>query len=331
MNKFNKYIIAEIGINHNGKFDNVISLINLAKKAGADAVKFQLFKPESLSNHENKKRYKILNKSETLFQFWNRVKIKKSWLRKIRNQCKRNKIEFGFSVFDTESLNLLKKIDLNFIKIASSDINDFSLLKEIMKFNKPIIVSTGMANIREIKKIYNFCKKKIYLLHCVSLYPTELKDINLNRIKKLSKIFNCQIGFSDHTIGTIAAIKAFDLGANIIEKHFTLDKNMIGPDHKCSADYNDLKQICYYIKKKQILFGNGKINPSNKELEMKKFSRKGIYAKINIKKKDIFSDKNLIIRRPYNGLDPDDINKFLGKKNTKYIKKNQSLKKKYIN
>ena len=300
MHKLNKYIIAEIGINHNGKFNNIVNLINLAKKAGADAVKFQLFNPQTLSNPENKKRYKILKKNETLFQFWNKVKIKKKWLRKISYQCKKKKIEFGFSVFDKESLNLLKKIDFNFIKIASSDINDFVLLEEIKKYNKPIIVSTGMANIREIKRIYNFFDKKIYLLHCVSLYPTELKDINLNRIKKLSKIFNFKIGFSDHTIGTIAAIKAFDLGANIIEKHFTLEKNMIGPDHKSSADYNDLRQICYYIKKNKTFLNDGKINPSKNELKMKKFCRKGLYAKINIKKGDIFSQKNIIIRRPYN-------------------------------
>lgn len=331
MTIFNKYIIAEIGINHNGKFNNIVNLINLAKKAGADAVKFQLFTPQTLSDQKDKKRYKILKKSENLFKFWDRVKIKKEWLRKISNECKKNKIQLGFSVFDKESLNLLKKIDFNFIKIASSDINDFDLLREIKKYNKPIIASTGMANIREIRKIYRFFNKKIYLLHCVSLYPTLLKDINLNRIKKLSKIFSCKIGFSDHTIGIVAAIKAFELGANIIEKHFTLDKNMIGPDHKCSADFNDLRQICYYIKKNKTFLGNGEINPSNKELKMKKFCRKGLYAKNNIKKGDIFSRKNIIIRRPYNGYNPENINIFLKNKNKKYLQKGQSLKKENIN
>jgi len=327
MKAFNNYIIAEIGINHNGKFNNIIKLINLAKKAGADAVKFQLFKPETLSNLKDLKRYKILKKSETLFKFWNRVKIKKEWLRKISNVCKKNKIELGFSVFDKESLNLLKEINFDFIKIASSDINDFDLFSEIKKYNKPVIASTGMANIREIKKIYNFFDKKIYILHCVSLYPTLLKDINLNRIKKLSKIFNCKIGFSDHSIGILAAIKAFELGANIIEKHFTLKKNMNGPDHKSSADFNDLKQICFYVKKNKSLLGNGKIFPSNKELKMKKFCRKGLYAKNDIKKGHIFLQKNIIIRRPYNGLDPEKISIFLGKKNKKNLIEGQSLKK----
>ena len=245
------YVIAEIGINHDGKLRNVINLINLAKKAGADAVKFQLFQADTLAKKNDLKKYKLFKKkpNQTLYEMWKSLMLKKEWLKKIKNHTNKLNIDLGFSIFDDESLNLIKKINIKFIKVASSDLTDHNLLKKISKMKKRIIMSTGMAEKKEINqslKIFN--KNKITLLHCVSLYPTKHNLLNLKRMEQLKKICK-SVGFSDHSVGVIGSIKAINLGASIIEKHFTYNKNVDGPDHKGSADYNDLKIICDYAKK----------------------------------------------------------------------------------
>ena len=264
MPKKKVYIIAEIGINHDGKLNKVLSLIRLAKKAGASAVKFQMFKPESMSRKESVTKYKIFkNKPKlTLFEMWNKLKVKKEWLKKIKILCRKEKIDFGFSIFDEYSLNIVKSLKPNFLKIASSDINDIYLVKKIIETKIRLIVSTGVSNLNEIKNVSKILKGYNFsLLHCVSLYPTEYKRVNLRRMIKLKKI-NSNIGFSDHTKGPIASIKAIEMGAKIIEKHFTLDKSSDGPDHICSADFKDLNLICEYSKFNSVVAGNDKIEPS---------------------------------------------------------------------
>jgi N,N'-diacetyllegionaminate synthase len=333
MNINKPYIIAEIGINHEGRYDYISKLIYSAKRAGANAVKFQIFTAESLAdkNSKIKKNFYKKNKKETLFNMWKRLEIDNKKLNLINSLCKKIKIDLIFSIFDYDSLLRLKKIKIKFIKIASSDINDFPLLERIKKFRKKIIISTGMASEAEIKKIINFFgKKNIFLLHCVSLYPCPENKINLRRIEKLRKKFKIDVGFSDHTIGVNASIIALSNGANILEKHFTLNKKSDGPDHKLSANETDLKLICDFSKKINLLKGNGKINPSKEEMKMLNFARKSIYVKKNIFKNDLFTSDNLEVRRPKGFFEPVQLNKIINKKSSTNIKSGTNLKSTHI-
>ena len=323
------YIIAEIGINHNGKLKNIFKLINLANRAGACAVKFQLYLPETLSRKKGKRKFKLFkkHKNESLFQMWKRLAIKDIWLKKIEKHCQKNKIDLGFSVFDEISLKKLDNIKYKFLKIASGDIDDLYLINAISKKkSKDIILSTGMANIEEIKEATKILKKnKLKLLHCVSLYPTSVKNTNLARMFSLKKYCK-NIGFSDHTIGINASIKAINLGAKIIEKHFTYDNFADGPDHILSANFNQLKNICDYNNDHKKYMGTGKINPINKEISMKKFARKSIFAKENINRDERFTIKNLEKRRPGHGLSVRFFGKLLNQKSNKKYLKGETIK-----
>jgi N,N'-diacetyllegionaminate synthase len=310
------YIIAEIGINFQGKTNLIKKLILSAKRAGADAVKFQIFKASTLGNMNSKEKFFFLSKKKkvTLYQFWKKLEISDSNIKLIENLTKKVGIDLIFSVFDIDSLNKLKKIKYKYIKIASSDLTDSILLKETLKVPKPVILSTGMSNKNEITEALTLLKnKKTILLHCVSLYPCDLKDINLKRMETLSKTFKKDVGFSDHSIGVEATIHAIKNGAKFIEKHFTLDKNFPGPDHVLSADENDLRTICNFAKNFKLMLGDGKINPRHKELKIKKIANKSIYLKKNTKKNKIVKMDDLEIRRPSGYYKPKDINKILGK------------------
>jgi N,N'-diacetyllegionaminate synthase len=333
MNIDKPYIIAEIGINHEGKINYISKLIRSAKKSGANAVKFQIFNANSLAdkNSKIKKNYYKKNKKETLFQMWKRLELNNKKLSLIFNLCNKVKIDLIFSIFDKESLLRINKNKIKFIKIASSDINDFPLLKEIKKYKKKVIISTGMSNEFEIKKITNFFgKKNIFLLHCVSLYPCPVEKINLKRIDTLRKKFKMQVGFSDHTIGINACLLALSKGINVLEKHFTLNKNLDGPDHKLSADEKDLKLICDYAKNIKVLNGTGKISPTKKEKEIQNLARKSIYAKRDILKNEKFSVNNLEIRRPKGFYEPIKITEIFNKKSSKIIKKGTNINKAHI-
>ena len=324
------YIIAEIGINHEGSSGYIKKLIKQAKQAGADAVKFQAFDPVTIAFNDSKKNKlqdKTLIKKEKLSSMWKRVKLDEHKVRLIEQEAKKNSIDLIFSVFDDYSINLIKNIKINAIKIASSDINDHELIKKIKKFKVPIIISTGMSSLKEIKDMIKKCNVRPQLLHCVSLYPCPINRANLNRIISLKNKFkNLSIGYSDHTIGTDAAIIAIIMGAKIIEKHFTLNKNLIGADHSLSADKMDLKFICDFKKNFQNYLGSNDIEPSNYEKNFRKFFRKSIYARENIKKGDKLSNHNLIIRRPQALLKPFEIKKLIGKKSNFNIKKDKPIK-----
>jgi N,N'-diacetyllegionaminate synthase len=322
------YIIAEIGINHDGSLQKISKLIKLAKQAGADAVKFQLFEASTLANKANKKKYKLFKKykKETLFQMWKRLSIKKNWLKKIETLCKILKIDLGFSVFDIKSLKMINGTKYQFLKIASGDLNDHFLIKKIIDKKKYNILSTGMANEKEIKKTCKlFNKKKLTLLHCVSLYPTSIKDINLRRMIKL-KEYSESVGFSDHTIGIHASIKAITMGAKIIEKHFTYDNKADGPDHTSSANFQQLKLICQFTKSHQKMLGDGKVSPNKEETKMRIFARKSIFAKQNIKIGQNFTYKNIKCARPGTGIDASFFEKVIGKRSKSFFSKGDLIK-----
>tara|TARA_E500000178_G_C17038979_1_gene765413 strand:- start:8912 stop:9925 length:1014 start_codon:yes stop_codon:yes gene_type:complete len=334
INKKKTYIIAEIGINHEGSYKLAKKLIINAALAGADAVKFQMFNPITLVSSGVKKTHqqkKILRKKESLAEMWNRMTFRfKEWqgLQKI---AKKKSLDFICSIFDDESFIKAKKIGVDAIKIASSDLTDYKLLSTLKKTSKPIILSTGMGSLNEIKNaIKKITSKKIYILHCVSLYPCPPNKANIKRILSLKKEFKNKIGYSDHTLGINSCILAISLGAQIIEKHFTLNKNKVGGDHILSADFKDLKEICKFAKEYNILMGTGKIEPSKKEIKMRKFFRKSVFAKIDINIGEKLNYTNLDTRRPEKGIPSEKIEQLLGKVAKRKIKKNQIIKKNYF-
>jgi len=324
------YIIAEIGINHEGDYKIAKKLIINAAKAGADAVKFQLFKTQTLAGFHSKKtsdQNKNTRKSENLTKMWDRMQLSYAKLLRLRKISKKFSLDFICSVFDKESLIIANKIKLDAIKIASSDLNDFKLFKELKSFKKKIIVSTGMGSANEIKKTLKYIgKKRVILLHCVSLYPCKNKLINLNRIKSLKMKFKIPVGYSDHSIGNSACITAMVLGAQVIEKHFTINKNKKGADHILSADKSDLTKICDFSKNLNTILGSGSIEPSKHEKKMRKFFRKSIFATKKILKNNVIKVSDIETRRPGKFLSADKFFLTIGKKVKRTINRDYPIK-----
>ena len=324
------FIIAEIGINHEGNIKTAKKLIFEAKKAGADAVKFQIFKPYTLANKRSQKskfQKKSTSQKNPLYKIWQKMELKFPDLKKLRKYAKKLNIYFICSVFDIESLSMSRKLKIDALKIASSDITDEYLQNYLSKEKKPIILSTGMSEKSEIEKcIKNLKSKNLAILHCVSLYPCDFKRANLNRILSLKENFKYTIGYSDHCIGPIASILSINLGAKIIEKHFTLNKNKIGLDHKLSADPMDLKIICDFAKENKNMEGTGKIEPSKKELKMRIFARKSMFAKKDIQIGERFTEQNITCKRPGYGIEANKYYKILGKRSKKKFKKFEIIK-----
>ncbi|MDE6182002.1 MAG: N-acetylneuraminate synthase [Eubacteriales bacterium] len=305
------FIIAEIGVNHNGDLAIAEKMILEAKKAGVDAVKFQSFKADKLVSKDAKKaEYQIKNTGNTESQHDMIKKLELSeedhiYLKKL---CDREKIQFLSSPFDIESANFLVSLGINTVKIPSGEITNLPYLEEIGKLFENIIISTGMSNLNEIKEAINILnknnKRNITVLHCNTDYPTIMEDVNLLAIKTMEKELNLPIGYSDHTDGIEVSISAVALGATVIEKHFTLDKNMEGPDHKASLEPNELKQMVTSIRNIEKALGNGIKEPSNSEKKNIVIARKSIVAKQNILKGEKFTKENLTIKRPGDGISP---------------------------
>ena len=321
MKKKNKvYIIAEIGLNHGGNINIAKKLIRDAKDAGANAAKFQIFEPHTLGRA--KKGNVAAPRWKKLFSSDNDIKI-------LRDYCRQLKIDFSCSIFDNQSLERVKKFNLKFIKIASSEINNLELLKNVKKTKIPTIISTGMSNYVEIKNAIKILKNPI-LLHCVSLYPCPVSKINLERMSELRKKFRLPIGFSDHTIGIDACKIAIIKGAKVIEKHFTYDKKIKGSDHILSSDKKELRELVDFAQNFKNYLGTGKIHPSKEELKIQKIARKGLYFSANLTKGHLFSKKDITFLRPENGLNINNYKKFLGKRLKTNVHRYQSLKKRYF-
>lgn len=348
------YLIAEAGVNHNGKFTIAKKLIDKAAKCKVDAIKFQIFKADNLSLRNIKMaNYQIKNikKNISQHQMLQSLELRKDEYIKLKKIAKNKNIDFLVSVFDEISLKYFEQnIKSKVLKIPSGEITNYFLLKKINLNKYKIILSSGMSNIAEIKdalnliaktKIYSlrgnkiyiinkkkhsFIKKRIFLLHCVSDYPTKDKFLNLNCIKTLNNQFRLNIGFSDHTKGISASTTAVALGAKIIEKHFTLSQKMKGPDHSSSLNPSQLKKLVYEVKKTEIMLGS-KIKKAQKcEIGNMKSIRKSIVAKANIKKSERITEHKLTAKRPGTGISPMKIKKLLNKISNKNIKKNEILK-----
>ena len=324
--------IAEAGVNHNGKVTIAKKLIDVAKKADADYVKFQIFKTDNLATKNSPlAEYQKINigKDTTQYNMLKKLELSNEQHLSLIKYCKKKKIKYLASVFDTESLNFLKK-NSSCIKIPSGEITNYQLLKEIKKKNfSEIFLSTGASNIIEIKKAVNILgKKNLYLLHANSEYPTKnIQDINLNIIKTFKKIFNMdKVGYSDHTIYREVPIISVALGAKVIEKHFTINKKMKGPDHKASLSPIELIQAVEDVKKANLLLGSFEKKPSHSEKKNIKIIRKSLIAKKKIKKGEILNDQNIIFKRPQLQNNAELYFKVLGKKSKKDFKKDQIIK-----
>ena len=332
MNKI--ILIAEAGINHNGNINKAMKLIDVAANAKVDYVKFQFYKTRNLVIKKSKManyQKKNLGESISQYELLKKYELSLNEIKKLKKYAEKKKIKFLCSVFDTESLDELLRINIVDFKIPSGEINNIPLLQKISKKAKRIFLSSGMANLKEIsyalkilkKNKYN--KRSLYLLHCHTEYPTNLKNVNLLAMPKLKKIFKVRVGYSDHTLENKVAISAIALGASVIEKHFTLSKNLKGPDHKASLEPKELKKFVHDIKDTEILLGNANKKISLIELSNKKLVRKSIVAKELIKKGQKFQEKNIICKRPEGGLSPLLWNKVIGKKAKKKFKINQKI------
>jgi len=326
-------IIAEIGVNHNGNVKLALESIFKAKQAGADAVKFQTFTAEKLASKLTPKvKYQKANslKFETHFEMLKRLELSKSDHIKIKNYCNKIGIIFLSTPYDVDSAKFLIKLGIDFIKTSSADIVDLPLHEAIAKKKKPVIISVGMATIDEIKntlKIYkkNNCKNYA-ILHCVSNYPCSDNSLNLRAIVTLKKKFRCPVGFSDHSIGSLAATTALGLGAIIIEKHFTLSKKLKGPDHKSSLNPCEFRKFVSYIRRAEKMLGSKIKKCQIEEEEMRRVSRKSIFLVKCLKKGAKLKLNNITLKRPGTGLYAKYIKNILKKKAKKNLVGGQMIK-----
>ena len=311
------FIIAEAGVNHNGDINLAKKLIGAAKDAKADAVKFQTFKAENVViKNAEKAEYQKTVKEESQYGMLKKLELTEEDFEELAEYAKDKGIVFLSSPFDKESVDLLEELDVPAFKIGSGEITNFPLLRYIAKKGKPIILSTGMATLGEVEEALNVIGDEgvedVILLHCVSNYPARIKDVNLRAIETLKQAFKLPIGFSDHTLGITASIAAVAFGACVIEKHFTLDRNLPGPDHKASLEPDELKEMVQTIRDVEKALGTGMKRPAKDEEEIKKVARRSIVAKVDIPEGAIITEDMLDVKRPGTGVEPRYMKKIVG-------------------
>ena len=311
MNKV--FIIAEAGVNHNGDINLAKRLIDKAIEAGVDAVKFQTFKAKNLvSKNAKKAKYQIENtkNSESQYEMLKRLELSFKDFIELKRYCDEKGVIFLSTPFDNESIEFLNDLGIEIFKIPSGEIINLLYLRKIGSLRKKVILSTGMADLGEIEDALDILinagtrKKNITLLHANTEYPTPFEDVNLKAMQTIACAFDIDVGYSDHTLGIEIPIAAIAMGAKVIEKHFTLDKNLPGPDHRASLEPDELKAMVKAIRNIEIALGSGIKKPSKSETKNIKIARKSIVAKRDIKKGEVFSRENLTIKRPGNGISP---------------------------
>jgi len=305
------FIIAEAGVNHNGKLELAKKLVDKAKEAGVDCIKFQTFKSENcVTSNAEKAAYQIqqTGAGESQLEMLRKLELSFDDFIELKNYCEMQKITFLSTPFDLESIDFLANLGMEFWKIPSGEITNLPYLIKIAKTHKPVIMSTGMSNLDEIQEAFNLLQEngsgEITLLHCTTEYPAPYEDVNLRAMLTLKEKFNTPVGYSDHTIGIEVPVAAVTLGATVIEKHFTLDRNMEGPDHKASLEPHELKAIVSAIRNVELAMGDGVKKPTPSEKKNIAVARKSIVASRNIKKGEVFTEDNLTTKRPGNGISP---------------------------
>lgn len=317
MNKI--FIIAEAGVNHNGDMETAKKLIDAASDAEADAIKFQTFKAENLVCKTAKKaeyQLKTTNQSETQYEMLKKLELTEQMHKELMEYCDKKKIMFLSTPFDIESIRLLSELGMQLFKIPSGEITNLPHLREIARQQKRVILSTGMSSMNEVKAAVEVIKRNgtdnITLLHCNTQYPTPVSDVNLLAMVKMQEELGLPVGYSDHTQGIEIPIAAAALGAAVIEKHFTLDKNMEGPDHKASLEPQELKQMVAGIRRTELALGDGRKQASPSEQGNITVARKSIVAAKPVKKGEYFTEENLTVKRPGTGISPMQWDKILG-------------------
>ncbi len=326
------YIIAEIGANHNGDIELAKKMIDKAKECGCDAVKFQSWTKYSLltKNFYKEKSQLVDEKFGTLEEMVEKLSLSKKEHIVLKEYCDNQKITFCSTPATPEEVDMLDELKVPFFKVASMDLNNLSFLKYIAEKGKTIILSTGMGSLAEIETalntIYKTGNKEVILLHCIAIYPPDDRIINLRNIEMLNKTFSIPVGFSDHTIGTSIPLAAITLGAKIIEKHFTLDKNMPGWDHAVSATPEEMNVIVEEGKRIVISLGEYRRVVSEQEKKQRESFRRSVIAKRKIKKGELLKEKDLDFKRPGTGIKPDEIKYILGRKVNKDINEDELIK-----
>lgn len=338
MNKI--IIIAEAGVNHNGDLNLAFKLVDAAADAGADYIKFQTFITELIVDKSAKRaEYQIANSRDDISQYEMIKKLELSFedFHKINNYCKKRNIKFLTTVADFVSLKKIDDFNLDFIKVSSGELTNILFLRKVAQKKKPIILSTGMATIGEIEIALNVLyscgiqNNMITVLHCNTEYPTPMEDVNLKAMLTIADTFKIKTGYSDHTLGIEVPIAAAAMGATVIEKHFTLDKKMDGPDHSSSLEPNELKLMISSIRNiEKALSGSGVKYPSKSESKNIPIVRKSIFAEKEILFNELFTEDNLCLKRPGDGIPASDIDKVLGKTAAFTIAKGSKIKLKDI-
>ncbi len=307
------FIIAEAGVNHNGSIELAKQLVDVASKAGADAVKFQTFKAKSLvSRNTQKAEYQkeSTDKYESQFEMLKRLELDIDAHKILIEYCKIKNIIFLSSPFDLDSIDLLNSLKLDIFKIPSGEITNLAYLRKVGSLKKRVILSTGMSNMLEIKEALSILiregtlKENITILHANTMYPTPMEDVNLNAMLSIGKELDIAYGYSDHTLGIEIDIAAVAMGASVIEKHFTLDKTMQGPDHKASLEPKELQEMVKAIRNIELALGSSIKKPTKSEIPNMAIARKSIVASTIIAKGQIFTQENIAIKRAGNGISP---------------------------
>lgn len=328
-------IIAEAGVNHNGDINLAKKLVDVAKEAGADFVKFQTFKASRLVSKAAKKAdYQIKNINDgddSQYQMLKKLELTEEMHSTLIDYCKEKNIGFLSTAFDIESADYLKELGIDLFKIPSGEVTNFPLIKKIAEIAKNVIVSTGMCHMHEIETTVQLLidsgieRNNITVLHCNTDYPTPMEDVNLNAMKSIKDKLNTKVGYSDHTEGIEIPIAAVALGAQCIEKHFTLDKTLPGPDHVASLEPSELIQMVKSIRNIEQAFGDGIKRPSKSEQKNINIVRKSIHIKSDLKSGEVLTAENLTMKRPGNGISPMEFENIIGKRINKDLMSDHML------
>ncbi len=336
--KMTPFLIAEIGVNHDGSLKKAKKMIDVAKIAGADCVKFQTYNPFNLVSLDAKKApYQMKNtkkKNESQFQMLKKLRLSYSDHKELIEYCKKKNILFLSTPYNFDDVELLHKLKVPAFKLASMHLSEPAFIEYVAKKNKPVIISTGMSEFREIKTAVKILKKylknKFIIMQCTTNYPAEYIEANIKVITKFKDYFNCHVGFSDHTLNSVSAIAATSLGAVAIEKHFTLNKNLKGPDHKCSLSPMELSKFISDIKCAKVCLGKKEKTLSSGEKKNEKFMKRSIFSKKLIKKGQKISIFDLEFKRPASGISSSKVNQIVGKVAKKNIPANILLNKSHL-
>jgi len=328
-------IIAEAGVNHNGDITLAKKLIDAAAAAGVDYVKFQTFNSKKLVSKSAQKadyqKQNTNNEVESQLKMLQKLELSKNDHLILIDYCKAKNIKFLSTAFDLDSIDFLEELKIDLWKVPSGEITNLPYLRKLGGLGKPVIISTGMAEMSEIEDAINVVTssgtdiKDITVLHCNTEYPTPMQDVNLTAMNTIKDVFKVPIGYSDHTLGIEIPIAAVALGATVIEKHFTLDNTMDGPDHKASLEPQELKKMVTAIRNIEQALGNGVKVPSPSEVKNKPIARKSIFANVDISKGEVFNENNITVKRPGTGISPMKWDEVIGTTATKNYKADELI------